>query len=314
MEEESKEKKGLSAQELIMFSRSLSGTGIRRKGYFESEAIRLILTKLGVTEEETKQLRINAIRQSKKIANEFQESIKNNPLPVDEIVSLMTRELNNNWTPPLQTRDHPMEAGGLRVYPDTPNSHCYLQHQGQKVDNSKNLPWFSYGRAGGNIIKYEFGISHTGHYNFTLPAILCGPYFLLSDDGPSDDEFAELVIYSSFTINKIKDNKKELFYYNGNEFFKNRITNERILDNLIIGVQLGSVAPKQAYNPSNGNVTTYDTKIYIPFTAGEILSVELQLHVNAIAIGNCSMVSADFNPGTGVLYNPYMDVTWIANP
>lgn len=291
----------LSVHSLVSNSRTPEVNIIKQKGRLYSDAVMLLLKKSGVTDKEIKEMIVQSVRHNESMAKQFQEDIKENPLPIDELISeIMFRPHTNINIPVFYDLPSPFPSGSIRIEPDNAYKHFSLHVEGT---GSGLLKGTMTQTVYNDPFVFKFTAMDRGDYRITAPLITIGPYFIIADAGPCNDKFATLTVSTYATVNKIKDNKViDGLGYWGGSLAGGRIEDAAIRSEILVG---HTVAPVYTKNQQSN---------FIPIEKGDQIEIKIGHQIYAQCCGGGSIAEANFEKGTGAIYCPYLDIGWIGRP
>ncbi|MBK8634042.1 MAG: hypothetical protein IPN72_10960 [Saprospiraceae bacterium] len=294
-----------STQQILTLSQISKGLAIRKKGILERSGLMLALKKIGISDEEFKDLNVKSFKHNKKVAELYERSILEHPLPITSLANEFDLEIKNriNSIPLNYLGPNSWQTGSLKVFPDNPWAHATLSTEGLGDDyftgtytETKNS----------NVISYLFGASVAGIYGFSMPVFVTGQYFLVADDGLCEDKYVDFAISAYVRISKTsKPWAKTLMRVIHFPLIHQRITNEAVKDVLAKVIEFRT-----------GGVTgDYLTSLPFEFTLNiaDLVNVEVFFTMYSQVAGRGSIQKAFFDLGNGGMYSPQMEVVWLSN-
>jgi hypothetical protein len=275
-------KKKLSAREMVLQSKYVEANLQKVKGKLYSDALMLLFKKVGITEREIKELNVQSVRNNQKIAKQFAEDIKANPLPVDKLMPEVLLSLEREKTNQGGTlRDLPIPAGLIRLQNDNPLKN--LSHH-EEASGDGLLESTITSTTSSDPFVFRFTAMDSADYRVTAPVITVGPYVIIADDGPCNDKFA---ILSAWVVMNVTNQNGVGSGDSAGLFGTNVITNDAIQNSLI-----------------NGSVLENQTLFH--FDKGDEITVSIQVYSWTRVKGGGSITDVNFT-----IWSPYIDVGWI---
>jgi hypothetical protein len=274
-----------TAKEWVAAHSVLGSATEKKKGILHAEAFWLLSKKAGISEKEVKALNLKAVKHNIQLARQFDAQIASSRLNRDEVFN----ELETQVPPPdLIPYGHPhlFPEECVKIDLAAPDDGLRFKEVNATGHGDTLLESTVSKKVTAGAWLYQFRAPETGTYRVRVHLWAVGNYYVIADDGPCNDKFAEIAATADLRVYyHYTPNQAAVFGTAQQSIAQHRVTNEAILSPLLF--------------------TSVVEAIHVPLVKDYDMSAVLTVYLKVVAKGGGSFAKVDLQSAAGGLWSSH---------